>query len=269
MPALPLAAKHSFIYIAETEQFLMLKGDADERIYPASLTKLFTTYVALQYLDPDMKVTMGDEVYAVEADSSKAGLGPGITLTVRQLVQAMLLNSGSDASVALATAAGRKLENNENLPYKKAINRFVEEMNTVAVQLGLNGSHFVTVDGYHHENHYTTPRDMQKVGALALSQPALREVMGMRQATPSVKLPYLNTPWRNTNFLLQPNSKYYIPTAFGMKTGHTSVSGGCLLASFHVEGEKTLIVGIFGCAKREDRFVDAQKIYNAYVQNAG
>jgi len=263
MPALSLTAKHSFIYIVESEQFLMLKGNADERIYPASLTKLFATYVALLYLDPDTKITTGSEVYDVETDSSKAGLGPGLTLTVRQLVQAMLLSSGSDASMTLAAATGRKLENDPNLSYKKAIERFMEEMNTVAGKLGLSGSHFVTPDGYHHEDHYTTPRDMQKVAALALAQPTLREVMEMRQAKPDVKLPHLSNPWVNTNFLLQPNSPYYIPAAFGMKTGHTAAAGGCLLASFNVDGE-TLIVGIFGCEKREDRFVDAQKIYEAY-----
>ena len=265
MPALSLTAKHSFIYVVESEQFLMLKGDAEERIYPASLTKLFTTYVALQYLDPETKITTGSEVYDVEEDSSKAGLGPGLTLTVRQLVQAMLLSSGSDASMTLAAATGRKLENDPNLSYKKAIERFIEEMNTVAGQVGLDGSHFVTPDGYHHEDHYTTPRDMQKVAALALSQPTLREVMAMRQAKPDVKLPHLNSPWVNTNFLLHPTSQHYIPTAFGMKTGHTEAAGGCILASFNVEGE-TLIVGVFGCEKREDRFVDVHKIYNAYIR---
>jgi len=264
MPELSLTAKHSFLYIVETEQFLMLKGDEKERIYPASLTKLFSTYVALLYLEPETKITTGDEVYAVPWDSSKAGLGPGLTLTVRELVQAMLLSSGSDASMTLAAAVGRKLENDPKLSYTKAVARFVDEMNAAAGRLGLTGSHFVNPDGYHHEDHYTTPEDMRKVGALALQQPTLREVMAMRQATPGVKLPHLDSPWLNTNFLLHPTSPYYIPTAFGMKTGHTKAAGGCLLASFCVEGE-TIIIGIFGCQNREDRFADAQKIYDAYT----
>lgn len=264
MPQVSVTAKHSFLYIVETEQFLMLKGNENDRIYPASLTKLFSTYVALLYLEPDTKVAVGNEVYAVPADSSIASLSPGDVLTVRQLVQAMLLASGGDAAMTLAAATGRKLEDNPKLSYTKAVARFVEEMNTVARNLGLTGSHFENTDGYHHENHYTTCADMQKIGTLALAQPVLRQVMGTLKVEIDLKRPYPGGAWKNTNFLLQPTSPYYIPTAFGMKTGHTSAAGGCLLASFSVEG-KTLIMGIFGCPTRENRFEDAHKIYNAYI----
>lgn len=264
MPELSLTAKQSFIYIVGSRQLLMLKGGENDRIYPASLTKLFSAYVALRYLNPETKVTAGNEVYAVPADSSIASLSPGDVLTVRQLVQAMLLASGGDAAMTLAVAAGRKLENDPNLSYSKAASRFVEEMNAVAGDLGLTGSYFENPDGYHHENHYTTCADMQKIGDITLSHPVLRDTMGMLSATAKLQRPYPGGAWKNTNFLLQPTSPYYIPTAFGMKTGYTGAAGGCLLASFSVKGE-TLIVGIFGCSTRENRFEDAHKIYNAYV----
>ena len=264
MPALSLTAKHSFIYIVETDEFLMLKGKENDRIYPASLTKLFSTYVALLYMDPETRVTVGSEVYSISEGSSKAGLTPGDVLTVRQLVEAMMLPSGNDAAMTLATAAGRVLAGNQNLAYAKAIARFVEEMNAVAKTLGLTGSNFKNPDGYHNSQHYTTCRDMQKIGTLALNQSVLRQVMATQKVVLDLKYDYPGG-WQNTNFLIQPSSEYYNPAAIGMKTGYTKSAGNCLMAAFEVEG-KTIIAGIFGCAEKAGRFADAQKIYNAYTQ---
>ena len=264
LPEMELAAKHSFIYIVETDQFLMLKGEENDKIYPASLTKLFSTYVALLYLDAETKITVGSETYSVSKDSSIAGLTPGDVLTVRQLVQAMLLPSGNDAAMTLATAAGRVLAKNQKLPYKNAVARFVEEMNTVAQTLGLTGSHFENPDGYHNVNHYTTCRDMQKIGVLALSQPVIRQTMAIEKVVLDLQYDYPGG-WQNTNLLIQPTSDYYNPAAIGMKTGYTKAAGNCLMSAFGVE-DKTVIVGIFGCADKLARFADAQKIYNIYTQ---
>ena len=264
LPAIELAAKHSFIYIPETDQFLMLKGEEDEKIYPASLTKLFSTYVALMYLDAETKITVGSEARSVSEGSSIAGLTPGDVLTVRQLVQAMLLPSGNDAAMTLATAAGRVLAENPKLSYKNAIARFVEEMNTVAQTLGLTGSHFENPDGYHNENHYTTCRDMQKIGVLALSQPVIRQAMATEKVVLDLQYDYPGG-WQNTNLLIRPSSAYYNPAAIGMKTGYTKAAGNCLMSAFVVE-EKTVIVGIFGCPDTNSRFVDAQKVFDAYTK---
>lgn len=264
MPELSLTAKHSFIYIVETDQFLMLTGNEDDKIYPASITKLFSTYVALLYLDENTLVTVGNEVLQVPIDSSKAGLTPKDVLTVRQLVQAMLLPSGNDAAMTLAAAAGRKLAGDSKLSYTKAIARFVEEMNTVAQTLGLTGSHFMNPDGYHHRNHYTTCRDMQKIGTLVLAQPVIREVMGTQKVVVDLQYDYPGG-WQNTNYLIQPKSDLYNPAAIGMKTGYTNAAGNCLMSAFVSEG-KTLIVGIFGCGDKTYRFKEALKIYDAYIQ---
>ncbi len=83
LPEITLTARHSFVYILETGQFLMLKGEEDEKIYPASLTKLFSTYVALLHMNPEEIVTVGSEVNTVSPDSSIAGLRRGDKLTVK------------------------------------------------------------------------------------------------------------------------------------------------------------------------------------------
>ena len=264
IPELTLTARHSFIYIPETGQFLMLKGEEDDKIYPASLTKLFSTYVALMYMDPAEVVKVGSEVNTVSPDSSIAGLRPGDKLTVKQLVEAMLLPSGNDAALVLATATGRKLENNAKLSYTAAIKRFVKEMNRMAETFGLSGTHFENPDGYHNENHYTTCRDMQKIGQMALTNPVIREAMATQKVVVDLQYDFPGG-WKNTNLLIQPTSEYYNPAAIGMKTGYTRSAGYCLMSAFKVEG-KTLMVGVFGCPEMLDRFADAQKIYDAYVK---
>ena len=265
MPEVTQSAKRSFIYILETDEFLMLKGNEDDKLYPASLTKLFSTYVALLYLDAETTVKVGNEVLQVSLDSSKAGLTPGDVLTVRQLVEAMLLPSGNDAAATLAAAAGRKLAEEDNLSYKKAIARFVEEMNAVAQAEGLTGSHFVNPDGYHNKDHYTTCRDMQKIGVLALNQPVIRQAMGTQKVVVDLQYDFPGG-WKNTNKLIHPDEPYYNPDALGMKTGYTGAAGYCLMSAFAAEG-RTVLIGVFGCSGTDNRFADAQNIYNAYMQH--
>ena len=236
IPEITLTARHSFVYIPETGQFLMLKGEEDDKIYPASLTKLFSTYVALLHMDPAETVTVGNEVNTVSADSSIAGLRPGDRLTVKQLVEAMLLPSGNDAAVVLAVAMGRKLENNPQMSYTAAKARFVEEMNRWARTLGLTGTHFENPDGYHNENHYTTCRDMQKIGQMALTNKTIRQAMVTQKVVVDLQYDYPGG-WKNTNLLIQPSSEHYNPAAIGMKTGYTRAAGGCLLAAFEKDGE--------------------------------
>lgn len=263
IPEITLTARHSFVYILETGQFLMLKGEEDDRIYPASLTKLFSTYVALLHMNPEETVTVGKEVYTVSEGSSIAGLTPGDKLTVKQLVEAMLLPSGNDAAVVLAVATGRKLENNPKMSYTAAKARFVEEMNRWAKTFGLTGTHFENPDGYHNENHYTTCRDMQKIGQMALTNKVIRQAMATQKVVVDLQYDYPGG-WKNTNLLIQPGSEYYNDAAIGIKTGYTRSAGYCLMSAFQIEG-KTLMVGIFGCPETMDRFADAQKIYDAYI----
>ena len=264
LPELSLKAHHSFVYILETGEFLMLKGKANDRIYPASLTKLFSTYVALLYMDTEEIITVGNEVNTVPTDSSVAGLRPGDQLTMYQLLEAVLLPSGNDAAVTMAVAVGRKLEENPGLSYSKAQARFVEEMNRLARIFDLSGTHFVNPHGYHDQNHYTTCQDMQKIGQLVLTNNTLRQVIATTNVAVDLQYDYPGG-WNNTNLLIQPSSEYYNPDAIGMKTGSTGEAGYCLMSAFQVEG-KTLMVGVFGCAKKTDRFEDTQKIYDAYVE---
>lgn len=253
-PHLPLTASHSFIYRVNTGEVYYAKGKADDRIYPASLTKLFTAYVALQYLEPEKSVTAGAELEFVGKGSSVAWIGKGSRLTVEMLIRAMLLPSGNDAAYVTAAAAGRVIANDPNLSAPRAVERFVEEMNRQAQELELFGTHFTSPDGYHNDDHYTTMADMAQITVLAMDTRLIRDCVAMTHAETRF-LSGETITWRNTNSLLDPKSKYYRYSAMGIKTGYTKKAGYCLLSAFDLDG-CVYVIGVFGCPEFYDRYDD-------------
>ena len=266
------AAKYSFIYDTRTEHFLYSSVPVDTAVFPASVTKLFTTYVALLYLDPQETVTVGNERDLVAMDASIAGLQKGTTWTVEGLAYAALLPSGCDASYSLATAAGRKLLDNPNATVKKAIAAFMDECNRLAEELGMTNTHFVTPDGYHDWNHYISIRGYMIIAKLILGHELLSSIAKTPQATVTYRNKY-GTPYttvmRNTNYTLHADSpQLYRPESVGLKTGSTSAAGKCLLTAYQVEGGY-LIVGVFGCIETTSRFTSANALFDYFIAQRG
>ena len=249
-----MKAGEYFVYDLDQERFVVRTGDVDERVYPASITKLYAAFVALQYLDPEEKLTVGSELWLLDEDASVANLKYGDVLTVEQLIGGMLLPSGNDATMTIATAVGRKLAEDPQLMEYYAVNRFVEQMNNDREKLGLTGSHFATADGMHAGNHYISFQDMVTIGKLALSNEIMASCMGSFQM--EVPLTEDKTlKWENSNMILDPESRYYSSYISGMKTGFTTPAGNCLLSYAQVNG-KNYIIGVFECKYPEDRFAD-------------
>ena len=254
-----ILAKQYFVYSCETGEFLIKAEDISTRIYPASVTKLFTAYVALQYLSVDKTVTAGDILNKVVAGSSVAEIKKGDKLTVEQLVAGMLLPSGNDAAYILAEAAGRAINGSKgkDMSAEAAVNRFVKEMNDQAKLLGMTGTNFANPDGIHSENHYTTYADLALLGTLVQGDPVIRRYASTPGMT--VTLNSGTVTWKNTNELTDPASQYYCAYATGLKTGQTPKAGSCLLSSFEHRGQ-TLIIGVFGCPEKDDRFPDTLQL---------
>ena len=257
-----LLAQQYFVYDCKADQFLVSSGQSSERIYPASITKLFTAYVAMQYLQPDTQITAGNALDLVAWGSSVAKIEKGDVLTVEQLVEAMLLPSGNDASYLLACEAGRKIKNNDSLSVSAAVEAFMTEMNKQAKAQGMTGTHFVNPDGIHDTNHYTTFGDLILLAKLAMENETI-----MRYAVlpkDSVTLHDEAIQWKNTNALIDPATEYYCPYAIGLKTGQTPSAGSCLLSAFRKDDQE-LIIGVFGCPEEEDRFDDTLQLFNEIV----
>lgn len=261
---LSLKAQQYFVYDADKDEYLICAGTVEDQVYPASITKLFTAYVALQYLNPTDVITAQDALEAVVPGSSTAKIDWGDRLTVEMLVEAMLLPSGNDAAYILAVEVGRMLEDNSRLHYSDAAIAFVEEMNKQAKELGMNGTHFVNPDGIHKTNHYSSYQDLAVMAQLALENQTISKYT-------SINVDYVSfvsgeeRKWENTNALVDPESPYYCPYALGLKTGQTPGAGACLLSAFRYQG-RTLIIGTFGCPAVEDRFIDTLQLFNRALE---
>lgn len=257
-----LLAQQYFVYDCKADTFLVSSNQGGETVYPASITKLFTAHIALQYLQPDTEITAGDALNLVAWGSSVAKIKKGDVLTVEQLIEAMLLPSGNDAAYILACEAGRAIKGNPSLNVSSAVKAFVSQMNSQAASLGMTGTHFVNPDGIHDSDHYTTFADLSILGKLALENQTIMKYAA--KAKDEVTLHGETVEWKNTNALVDPATPYYCPYAVGLKTGQTPSAGSCLLSAFQMD-ETQLIIGVFGCPEEEDRFDDTLQLFNQIV----
>lgn len=183
-----------------------------------SITKVMTALVVIRagHLGRHIRITGGIPAYIRRhPDASSAGLQAGDVLTVRQLLNAMLLPSGCDAALALAKAYG---------PGRHA---FVGAMNATAQRLGMRRTRFSNFDGLPlptEQSTYSTPRNLITLGRAAMKLAAFRRIAGHRSRRLVATAAHHAYFWQNTNLLLRS-----YPGAFGIKTGSTDAAGYCLL----------------------------------------
>ncbi len=270
-PALPtLNGQHAFIFDCDKNAYLYRCEETHNTpIYPASITKLFTCYVALQYLkDINEEILLGDEQTLYPADASRAFFEAGETISVNVLLHGALMPSGSDATYALAAAAGKKILNDPNATGKDAVAAFMTEMNSWAQKLGMGNTHFVTPDGYHDDQHYVSFHAFITIARCAMGNPHILSICGKAQET----VTYKNTSGvtikhilNNSNKLLSSSNSCYIAEAVGLKTGTTDEAGCCFLGVF-IHNGKAVIIGIFGCSTDANRWKDVQALWEYYLE---
>lgn len=207
-----------------TGSFLFEK-DADRPLPMASTTKIMTALVVLECLPLDETVTVPDEAVGVEGSS--VNLKYGEELTVRDLLYGLMLASGNDAAVALAVHAGGSAE------------AFAGMMNSRAARMGLQNTRFVTPNGLHDPDHYTTARDLCIITREAMKNPWFRRIVSTEYYTALSG----STPrtFKNKNSLLSS-----FPGAVGVKTGYTSAAGRCLVFAAERDGMQ-LIGCVLNC----------------------
>ena len=254
-------ARHAIVYHSGTGQVLYSRTVGNGKLFPASITKLFSAYVALQYLDPDTVITAGSELKLVHEGSSLAWIAKGAQLQVKMLVEAMMLPSGNDAAMVLATAAGRIIAQDEQLAAADAVQVFVDEMNLQAEALGFEMSNFTSPDGWHSGAHYTCLNDLARMASLALESETIRRYMKLGRHETNFYSGQAIT-WENTNLLVLPGSGFYRSDASGMKTGYTRPAGYSLMSSFSFE-EGDIVIGLFGYVDKTARFTDACNLVKA------
>ncbi|MCD7872155.1 MAG: serine hydrolase, partial [Clostridiales bacterium] len=201
---------------------VVAQKNQDEKMYPASLTKIVTAMVTLNNVkDIQAETTMSESAYNVllGTGAQVAGLKIGETLTIGQLLYLTMVHSACDATEILAEYVGGTREN------------FVKMMNDYAASLGCKNTNFVNPDGLHDDNHYTTASDMAKITLDALKNSTFTKIAY------TVEYKYKNTNYYNTNLMLRSGYvSYYYKYAKGIKTGSTSEAGYCVITTASKDG---------------------------------
>lgn len=245
------ACNGAALYCIEDGQTLY-SYNAEEKAAPASLTKLLTAAVALEYLEDDEILYAGSEQYLVNPGSSLCGLQYGSFSTAKDFITGLLMSSGNDAAYAIAVATARKAYPDSDLSDEAAVSVFCGLMNTTAQRIGMTGSSFTTPDGWDDENQYTTISDLLILTEYTMKIPEISEIVGTQSRTVTFRSGEVYE-WSNSNLLLDPYSSYYREDAVGVKTGTTLNAGNNLISAFKIGG-KTYISAVVGCETDTDRY---------------
>ena len=237
---------------------IMYMDNIDDKTAPASLTKLLTASVALNYLDKNTLITVGTELELVQPYSSLCLIQQGHRLKLYDLLTGMLMASGNDAAYTVAVNTARAVKGDASMSDEDAVTYFTGLMNDYAAKIGMKNSHFVNPEGWDDDSQYTTVSDLLTLAEYAYSVPEIREITGVQSKTVTFDSGEI-ADWVNSNCLLDTGSDYYMAEAKGMKTGTTLAAGNCLIGVFVVKG-KTYISVVVGCNEHEDRYELTKKL---------
>lgn len=240
-PPPQLVAKAWLLLDTQSGQVLV-EHNADQRIEPASLTKLMSAYLSFAALR-EGRIKLTDTLPVSEkawkAEGSRTFIEPNKPVTVAELLRGMIVQSGNDATMALAEAVGGSEAG------------FAVMMNKQAQRLGMSNTHFVNSTGLPDAQHYTTARDLARLAAAIVRDfPEFYPLYSIKEYT------YNGITQANRNRLLWTD-----PTVDGLKTGYTQSAGYCLIASSH-RGTRRLLSVVLGTDSDSVRAMESQRLLN-------
>ena len=249
-PALPEVAARAYLLIDVTAQQVLAEREADKPVEPASLTKLMTAYLvfdALKAKKITLEQTLPVSERAWKMPGSRMFIDPKMKVPVVDLIKGMIVQSGNDATMALAEGVGGTVEH------------FVEMMNAQASALGMQATSYKNPEGLNAPGHVTTARDLGILASRLMQD--FPEYVGYYAIK---KYRYPGTPAsneNNRNLLL-----FRDPSVDGLKTGHTEAAGYCLIATAKREvpglpGRRLLSI-VLGAASENARAAESQKLLN-------
>lgn len=245
IPAPPQMAAKAYLLMDATTGEILVEGNADEQLPPASLTKMMTAYVVSDEImrgklnETDL-VLISDDAWTrggAKSGSSTMFLDPRTEVPVIDLLKGVIIQSGNDASIALA----QHLAGSETA--------FADVMNQYAQILGMNNTHFKNATGWPAEGHLTTARDLAILAKAVINDHPDH-------------YPIHAEKYFSYNGINQPNRNRLLhrdPSVDGLKTGHTKAAGYCLVASATREGMRLISV-VLGAKSDEARAIESQKL---------
>ena len=242
MPTPPALAAKSWLLVESASGQDLAAQAADERLEPASLTKLMTAYLTFAAIKQgtiklDQAVPVSEKAWRTQG--SRMFIKVNTQVAVEDLIKGMIVQSGNDACVALAEAIAGSEE------------AFAQLMNKEAARLGLKNTHFENATGLPHPSHLTTVRDLSVLAtALIRDFPEFYSIYSVKEYT------YNKIKQPNRNRLL-----FLDPTVDGVKTGHTDSAGYCLIASAK-RNDRRLLSVVVGTTSDSVRAQESQKLLN-------
>lgn len=248
-----ITAKAGLLASMDTGEFLY-ENNIDEKMYPASITKIMTATLMLESekFDPDAKISMTKEALdlVLGTGSSVSLFEEGETFTQLDLLYMVLMSSYGDCTYLAAEYYGGSVEN------------FVDMMNDKAKKLGLNNTKYANPVGLHDENNYTTVRDTYTLALYALQNETFKTVCESHRYTFEASISGRRT-LSTTNFLQDSNTNYYYPYAKGVKTGFTDEAGRCLVSTASYNGYNYICI-LMKCpneAGKRYEFLESAELY--------
>jgi len=244
-----LLAETAILMDAESGEILYNKN-ADQKMFPASITKLMTILLALENGSLTDEITFShNAIYSIEPGSAHIAIQEGETLTLEQVLRAIILRSANEASNGVAEYVSGSTE------------EFAKKMTERAKELGCTNTNFVNANGLHDENHYTTAHDMALIAQELLTHEEYRNMMSetyfeIEPTNKQTEIRYLH----GQHQMLNPNAIYYYEDAIGGKTGFTSEALNTLVTYANKDGME-LIAVVMRCNAAE-HYTDTAALFD-------
>jgi len=259
-PNLNIYSPAAILIDANTGKVLYEKN-ANQKMYPASTTKILTSIIALEHIqDLSKQITISrNAVNSVPVGSSIAGYRAGEIVTLEQVLNTVLISSANDGANILAEEVSGSIDN------------FVSLMNQTAKGLGAYNSNFVNAHGFHDPNHYSTAHDLALIAKYAIKNEKFKEIVCKTKynIAPTNKVEETRY-FRNTNKLILPNDNYYMEDVKGIKTGYTSDAGNCLVSFASRNGVNIISVVLGGKSMENNKlevYEDSTTLLNYGLNN--
>jgi len=230
---------------------MLYERNSEEKLYPASLTKVLTAIVVMENSNLENKATVSETALnSVEYGYITSNLKAGEELTIEELLNILIVSSANDVAVVLA----------ENI--SGSVDNFCALMNQTATKIGCTNSNFINPNGTHNENHYSTAHDLALIGNYALRFDKLKEIFSKTSYT----LEQDNRTYSTTNEMLLSWNKNYYKYALGMKTGFTTPAGNCLIA-YAKRNDLALISVVLNSSTSDNRYLETKMLFDYGFDN--
>lgn len=249
------------ILIDKNSGKILYSMKANNKMYPASTTKILTAILAIETFSLDEKLTASYEaVMSIPSGYSNAAIQVGESLTVKELLEVFLVHSANEVGYIFA----------ENI--SGSFSAFADLMNKKAAEIGCKNTHFTNPSGLHDKEHYSTANDLALIAKYCMNNEIFRSFVSMPSCTIEPTDKYEKRFFRNTNEMLNSKSQYYNENIIGIKTGYTSQAQNCLIAGYKKDDIELISVVLGAPASTGEKglsgkYTDTQTLFDYGIKN--